>query len=87
MRDLRQAESTRAKWRDPMSVYGPDPIRVQAVNWNAGMRESQRDLKACIVSIRSEMAKLSGGSCGAATSPWPADGSEGTAAGHGGDLS
>jgi hypothetical protein len=56
MRELRQAESTREKWRDPMSIYSPDPLRVQAVNWNAGLRESQRDMKACVTSIKAAMA-------------------------------
>lgn len=86
MRALKQARATREKWRDPMSIYGPDPIRVQAVNWNAGLRESQRDLKACVSEIKAEMAKFRGGSCGAVTSSGSVSGSEGTGTGLGGGL-
>lgn len=42
MHACREAERTRARWSNPLSIYSPDPLRLAVVEFNAGLAERRR---------------------------------------------
>lgn len=55
---LKQVERTRSLWSNPLSIYKPDPIKLQMIMFNESRKEQSRELKRSLEQIRSKLEEI-----------------------------
>lgn len=61
MHACREAERTRARWSNPLSIYAPDPTRLAIVEFNASLTERRRDHQCAVDDLLARIAHFRAG--------------------------
>lgn len=59
VRDTLRAEATAKLWANPLSIYGPDPVRMQVVMYNETLRECRRGIDRQIEALEQQISEVS----------------------------